>query len=138
MPAQPGGAADIIGRDRFGIDAAEIRIMRTVQGGDAAVRAAEQLIETTSADAKKRLMGEPQFRPGNQFEIDQLLDGVKMGWPKILQGDFTRPAVDGWNRALVEAILDLLTKGLFRRTSIMGLYFIAVENRRIMAGGNHH
>src|SRR5580658_8008864 len=100
MPAQQGGATGIIGRNGLGVDTAEIGIVSAVQSRHAAGRAAEQLIETACADAKEGLVGEAQFRLGDEFEIDQFFNRLKMGRAKILQGDFPGEAVEDRDGAL--------------------------------------
>src|SRR5436309_15703668 len=42
------------------------------------------------------------------------------------------------DRVPIEELLYLLAGGRFRRAAVVRLEFVAVEHRRIMAGGEHH
>src|SRR5258708_6157868 len=60
--SKKGGAAHIIGRDRLGVNAAKERVVLSIQRGDTASCAGQQLVEATRTDAEESLVGKAQFR----------------------------------------------------------------------------
>ena len=132
------GRAVVLG-NRLGIDSAKIRIVIAVQRRHPATGAREQLSKATRPDAEESIVREAEFRAGNEFEINELLDGRVMRGPDI--GDArcgSLPERSSDDRVSIQQRLDPLTHGRFSRAAEVRLEFEPVERRRIMAGRNHH
>ena len=135
-------AARIILQDRLGIDAAKKRVVIAIERGDLAGGAGEQLLETTRAHAKERVMRETQSRFRDELEVHQFFERGVMRrsdigdlYPAIFDGVGQRQVFD---RMAAQEAFNRLARFRIARTAVIRLEFETVENRRIVAGGNHH
>ena len=74
VAAEPSGGRTIVLRNRLGINPAEIRVVLPIECRHTARSASQEFRETTRPDPKEGIVSKTQTGPGNQTEIDQLLD----------------------------------------------------------------
>src|SRR5206468_7515098 len=73
MLFQKGRATRIVFLDRLRIDSAEKGVMLSIQGGNSASRAGEQLFEASCADTEEGVVREAKFRFSDELEIHEAL-----------------------------------------------------------------
>src|SRR5215472_12059021 len=84
MLLEVSGAAAVVSLNRLRVDAAKERVMVSVEGSDFARRSRKEFLETTCADAEKSFVSKSKPGAGDEFEVDQLFQGCKMGRAQVL------------------------------------------------------
>jgi hypothetical protein len=102
----------------------------------------QELVKATCANAEEGLVGEAEFRAGDELKIDESFEGGVMGRAQVYNSDSAfairggRAVFEDW--VAVDEALDTFADRSISRSAPVRLDFKAVKLGGIVAGSNHN